>query len=190
MKKIIGLLIFVLLFGYLNAQTSKEIYQEGKQLYEAKKYKEAFQKFISAAQDGNKKAEYYLGRCYDKGRGVSEDEQKAFQWYFKSSEQGYAKAQYQVGKCYKKGDGVAKDVEKAAQYFEKAAIQGNADAQYELGKCYMKGKGVALNAEKAKDYFKQAVSNPKGGDEILKELKKDAAEGDADASKILKMLKN
>ena len=54
----------------------------------------------------------------------------------------------------------------------------------------MKGKGVALNAEKAKDYFKQAVSNPKGGDEILKELKKDAAEGDADASKILKMLKN
>lgn len=152
MKKIIALLAFVMFFVSLNAQTPKEIYQEGKALYEAKKYKEAFPKFLSAAEKGNKKAQYYLGRCYDKGRGVAEDNKAAFEWYQKSANQEFAKAQYR------------------------------------LGKCYLKGKVVAKDEKKAAELFLLAVNNPKGGDEVLKDIKKEASEGDADAVKILKMI--
>ncbi|MBQ3657133.1 MAG: sel1 repeat family protein [Bacteroidales bacterium] len=154
MKKIIALFAFVMLFLTLNAQTPKEIYQAGKALYEAQKYNEAFVKFKSAAEQGNKKAQYYLGRCYAKGRGVAEDDKAAFEWYQKSANQDYAKAQYR------------------------------------LGKCYMKGKVVAKDEKKAAELFKKAVNNPKGGDEILSDLKKEASEGDTDAAKILKMIKN
>ncbi len=153
MKKIIALLAFVMCVFTLNAQTPKEVYQEGKALYEAKKYNEAFPKFLSAAEKGNKKAQYYLGRCYDKGRGVAQDKKAAFQWYQKSADQEYAKAQYR------------------------------------LGKCYLKGKVVAKDEKKAAELFLLAVNNPKGGDEVLKDIKKEASEGDADAVKILKMIK-
>ncbi|MBQ3690990.1 MAG: sel1 repeat family protein [Bacteroidales bacterium] len=189
MKTILSLITLMLFCLTINAQNAKEIYSEGKALYEAKKYKEAFVKFQTAANAGNKKAQYYLGRCYDKGRGVTEDDSKAFVWYQKSADQDYAKAQYQLGKCYKKGEGTEKNVSKAAEYFLKAATQGNADAQFELGKCYLKGKGVEQDSLKAKDLFFQAVNNPKGGEQILKELKKESSEGDTDAAKILKMIK-
>ena len=48
-----------------------------------------------------------MGRCYDKGNGVKEDDKQAVAWYAKSAAQGFAKAQYQLGKCYKNGEGVA-----------------------------------------------------------------------------------
>ena len=189
MKKLFILLIGIVLSVVSNAQDVKDLYKEGKDLYDAKKYKEAFAKFSDAAQQGNKKAQYYLGRCYDKGRGVAEDNVKAFEWYNKSALQDYHKAQYEVGRCYKKGKGTTKDYAKAAEYFQKSATQGNAEAQYELGKCYLNGKGVSLNEEKAAELFRQAVSNPKDGADVLKKIKKDAAEGDTDAKKILKMIK-
>ncbi|MBQ2097335.1 MAG: sel1 repeat family protein, partial [Bacteroidales bacterium] len=142
-----------------------------------------------AAEQGHAKSQYQLGRAYDKGDGVKEDDALAFEWYSKAAQQGNAKAQYQLGRCYKKGEGCTKDANAAFQWFEKSAAQGNADAQLALGKCYLKGKGVAEDAAKAKDLFLQAVNNPDGGDKIYKDIKKEASEGDADAKKILNMVK-
>jgi TPR repeat protein len=113
----------------------------------------------------------------------------AFEWYSKAAQQGNDKAQYQLGRCYKKGEGCTKDANAAFQWFDKSAAQGNADAQLAVGKCYLKGKGVAEDAAKAKDYFVKAVNNPDGGDKILKDLKKEASDGDSDAKKILNMIK-
>lgn len=190
MKRLFMLLVFSLLCGIIYAQDAETIYKDGKTLYDAKKYKEAFAKFQTSANQGYKKAQYYLGRCYDKGHGITENDQQAVFWYEKAAAQNHPKAQYELGKCYKKGEGVTKDLDKAFQYFEKSAAQDNADAQFELGKCYMKGKGTAENLDKAKTLFNQSVNNPKGGDKVLKKLKKDAAEGDETSKKILKMLKN
>ena len=52
----------------------------------------------------------------------------------------------------------------------------------------MKGKGVPADQAKAVALFKKAVSNEKDGAEVVADLKKDAAEGDADAKKILKIV--
>lgn len=172
-----------------SAQSAEKLYQQGKTLYDAKKYVEAVPKLQAAAEKGHKKAQYRLGYCYDKGRGVKEDDKKAFSWYSKSAAQGHAKAQYQLGRCYKKAEGTAQDYAKAVEWFTKAAKQDNADAQYALGKCYLKGQGVTADKEKARSWLRKAVRNEKDGDEIKKKIKKDAEEGDEDAKQILLLLK-
>ena len=173
----------------VSAQSSDKLYKEAKALYDAKNYAAAVPKLKVAAEKGHKKAQYRLGRCYDKGHGMTENDALAFQWYMKSAKQDYAKAQYAVGKCYKDGKGVDKDRTKAVSWFTKAAQQGNADAQYQLGKSYMKGKGVAADQKKATSWLKKAVKNEKGGKDILAKIRKDAADGDEDAKAMLHLIK-
>ena len=171
------------------AQSAERLYNEGKSYYDREKYSEAVPKLKAAAEKGHNKAQYRLGRCYDKGLGVKEDDQAAFNWYMKSAAQGHAKAQYQVGKCYKNGEGVAKDRAKAFLYFTKAAKQDNGNAQLALGKCYLKGKGVAADRAKAVVWLKRAVKNERDGKDILQELRSEAASGDEDAKLILSLVK-
>ena len=172
----------------VSAQSADKLYKEGKELYDTKNYTAAVPKLKAAAEKGHKKAQYRLGRCYDKGHGVTEDDVQAFKWYSKSAAQEYAKAQYAVGKCYKEGRGVEKDRQKAVACFSKAAKQDNADGQYALGKSYLKGKGVTADEKKAKSWLTKAVNNPKDGADILAKIRKDAADGDEDAKRILKLI--
>lgn len=170
------------------SQSSDKLYAEGKKLYDAKNYVAAFPKLKAAAEKGHKKAQYRLGRCYDKGNGTAENDQLAVQWYEKSASQGYAKAQYQLGKCYKDGEGVPKDKAKAFELFMKAAKQENADGEYAVGKAYFKGKGVAADKTQARKWLLRAVKNEKGGDEVLADLRKDAADGEEDAKAMLALI--
>ena len=172
-----------------NAQDTKALYQQAKSLYDADNYDQAVPLLRKAAEKGHKKAQYRLGRCYEKGHGVAVNETTAVQWYQKSAKQGYDKAQYRLGMCYKEGKGVTKNRQKANEYFAKAAQQENADAQYQLAKAYLKGKGVPPNEKKARTLLKKAVSNPKDGADILKKIKKDAAEGDEAAQRMLTLVK-
>ncbi|MBO4720894.1 MAG: sel1 repeat family protein [Prevotella sp.] len=188
MKKcFLTMLAFVLCVA-VSAQSADKLYSEGKALYDAKNYKAAVPKLKAAAEKGHKKAQYRLGRCYDKGHGVTQNDAQAFQWYSKSAAQEYAKAQYAVGKCYKDGKGVEKDRTKAVSWFSKAAKQDNADGQFALGKSYLKGKGIAADEKKAKSWITKAVNNPKGGADILAKIRKDVADGDEDAKRILKLI--
>jgi TPR repeat protein len=114
-----------------SAQSADKLYDEGKQLYDAENYTAAFPKLKAAAEKGHKKAQYRLGRCYDKGYGVTEDNQKAYQWYLKGAQQGHGKSQYQLAKCYMKGKGVAKDTAKAKAWILKAVKNDKAKEKLE-----------------------------------------------------------
>ncbi len=188
MKKLLTWMLMCLICLTAGAQNAEKLYDEGKALYDAKKYQEAFPKLKAAAEKGHKKAQYRMGRCYDKGNGVEEDNKIAFSWYLKSAEQGFAKAQYEVGKSYKNGEGVEEDKVKAFEYFTKAAKQENGDAQLALGKCYLKGKGTAKDLDKAKVWLKRAVKNEKDGAKILKDLRQEASEGEEDSKMILQLV--
>jgi hypothetical protein len=104
----------------MNAQSADKLYDEGKKLYDQEQYKEAVPKLQAAANKGHRKAQYRLGRCYDKGYGVKENDQKAFELYQKSAKQDYAKAMFQLGKCYMKGKGVAANQEEARKWIKRA----------------------------------------------------------------------
>lgn len=120
MNRQIIFILMLLMSIVARSQSADALYDEGKKLYDQKKYALAFKKLLPAAQKGHKKAQYRVGRCYDKGHGVTEDNQKAFQWYLKGAQQGHAKSQYQVGKCYMKGKGCTKDAAKAKSWLVKA----------------------------------------------------------------------
>ena len=180
MKRSVFTAIALFICALSFAQNADKLYREGKALYDQKKYSEALPKLKAAADLGHKKAQYRLGRAFDKGNGVAEDNTRAFQWYMKAAKQNYHKALYQVGRCYKKGKGVAEDQQKALSYFTKAANQDNADAELALAKHHLKrgDKG------KARQWCMRAVKHEKDGKRILAELRQDSAAGD-EKSKVL-----
>ena len=52
-----------------------------------------------AAEQGDAKAQFVLGGCYDFGDGVEKNPTEAVKWYRKAAEQGYAPAQFNLGLC-------------------------------------------------------------------------------------------
>ena len=168
---------------------SVRLYRENEMLYHSKSHVITFPELKKLAESGNRKAQYRLARCYDKGHGVTENDTLAFQWYMKAANQGSGKAMYQVGKCYKNGEGVTKDLQLAFTWFGRAAQDDNAHGQYAVGKCYMKGIGVTANENMARGWLRRAIQNPKGGANLLSKIKNDAAMGDADAQQILRIIR-
>ena len=80
LRKIVLALVALTMSITVGAQNTDKIYDEAKALYDAKDYKAALPKLRAAAEKGHKKAQYRLGRCYDKGHGVAEDNKVAFEW--------------------------------------------------------------------------------------------------------------
>ena len=113
-------MLTLLLSMTANAQNADDLYKEGKALYDAKDYVAALAKLKPAAEKGHKKAQYRVGRCYDKGHGVEENNAEALKWYQKSADQGYYKAEYQMARAYIKGKGVTPNEKKAKTWLKRA----------------------------------------------------------------------
>ena len=82
--KTVMMILALMLSMTASAQNAEKLYQEGKALYDAKDYSKAVPKLKTAAEKGHKKAQYRLGLCYDKGKGVAADETKARSWLKKA----------------------------------------------------------------------------------------------------------
>ncbi|MCR5570988.1 MAG: sel1 repeat family protein [Bacteroidales bacterium] len=83
----------------------------------------------TAAEGGNKDAQYDLGMRYYEGNGVTKDYATAFRYLSPLAEAGYVKAYFPVAEMYHGGRGVAKDRDAAEKYYQKAADAGNARAK-------------------------------------------------------------
>lgn len=114
------LMLALLVSMTAGAQNVETLYTEGKALYDAKNYVAALAKLRPAAEKGHKKAQYRVGRCYDKGYGVEESNEEAIKWYQKSADQGYYKAEYQLARAYVKGKGVPVDEKKAKMWLKRS----------------------------------------------------------------------
>ena len=80
--------------------------------------------YRKAAEQGDAKSQYELGKCYEFGKGVEKDPAKAVEWYRKAAEKGDATGQLAIGLCYEVGKGVEKDPVKAVEWYRKAAEKG------------------------------------------------------------------
>jgi TPR repeat protein len=89
-----------------------------------------------AAARNHRRAQFYLGTCYDLGRGVAQDLRQAMRWYRAAAENGYPEAQYNLAFGYREGAGVTRDLSAAVYWFTQAAAAGDRDAQRDLGYCY------------------------------------------------------
>ena len=119
--------------------------------------KQAIKCYRQAAGQGYHIAQYHLGMCYEKARGVEKNEKEAAACYRKAAEQGLSVAQNSLGNSYQTGRGVEKDEKEAIVWFRKAAVQGNSRAQTDLGFCYMMSFGVEKNEKESTAWFRKAA---------------------------------
>lgn len=112
---------------------------------------------IKAANDGDELAQYWLGDCYNLGRGVSINYDEAYKWYLKSAEQGLDSAQISVADCYSDAKGVEQDFSKALFWINKAVSQNNSLAINNLGDFYWYGNGVKADTVKAVELYRKSA---------------------------------
>ena len=69
-----------------------------------------------------------VGKCYEAGCGVAQDDAEAVRLWRLSAAQGNAIAQFNLGYMFENGKGVAQDRAEAIRLYRLAAAQGEADA--------------------------------------------------------------
>ena len=89
--------------------------------FERGDYGAAYEAWKTAAERGQKNAQFYLGYLYDSGQGVAEDNAEAAAWYRKAAVQGQNDARFNLAAMYVNGDGVNKDYVLAYMLFDLAA---------------------------------------------------------------------
>lgn len=109
------------------------------------------------AEEGNSRAQFNLGNCYNEGHGVEEDKAKAVYWWRKAAEHGYVEAQRHLGYRYYKGDSVEKDIMEALKWWKQAAEQGDPKSQFEIGQRYCTDDGVDEDMIEAVKWFQMAA---------------------------------
>lgn len=109
---------------------------------------------------GDAMAQYELGRRYDAGVGVDEDDIESMKWYLSSAKLGLAEAQLAVGDAYDLGWLKSKEgKQEALKWRQLAASQGLVEAQVRVAKQYLDGDGVPKNEEEAEKWFRQAAES-------------------------------
>lgn len=119
--------VVFLCFAYASAVNAAEVvtFDEGVQLYNAKKYVDALIVFTSLEARGEIRAAYALGWMYENGQGSEANIQKASNYYMKAAKQGHSDAQNKLGIMLLTGNGGKKNFEQAYQLFEQSAAQNN-----------------------------------------------------------------
>lgn len=108
---------------------------------------------LSKAKNGNKEAQYEIGKYYHKKQSY----QEAYQWYLLAAEQGEVRAQNNLGVLFDDGDFVLQNKQEAVKWYKLAADQGYATAQNNLGVMYAIGEGVEQDDAEAIKWYKLAA---------------------------------
>lgn len=117
----------------------------------------ALREWRPLAEQGDARAQFYLGIMHTNGEGVPEDDRQAAYWFQKSARQGNPQSQYHLGILYANGAGVPEDDPQAVYWFRKSAEQGDARAQFNLGVMYEFGEGVPEDDRQAVNWYRQAA---------------------------------
>ena len=127
--------------------------------YRNYEYEEAFNWFRKAAEQGHIEAQLSVAKCYNEGKGVSQNPKEAVKWFKKVADQGDVKAQYVYAISLLNGSGIDKNEKEAIKWLKKAAEHDNIDAQRMLGDCYRDGRGVPQDHNAAKKYYPENDSH-------------------------------
>jgi len=160
-----------------------------KQAYQLGDFKRIFPKLRNLSNQGNPEADFLLGKMFERGHGVEQDESRAIQYYRNAAGDGFAKAkerlelltgtensvvldwyleaawdgdassQFNLGFIYETGMGVRIDEIRAVQWYEEASNQHYADAQLRLGMMRMTGAGGEQDTGLGEALIKTAASS-------------------------------
>ncbi len=132
-------------------------YEAGVTAYRNGDYEAAFQEFEPLAEDGEARAQRYLGLMYELGDFVPQNSKKAAKWYRLAADQGDANSQYALGSMYFSGQGVPMDYEEALKWDLLAAEGGVADAQFVVGAAYDGGHVFEQDFVQAAKWYRRSA---------------------------------
>ena len=121
--RIILAICFALLFAVGSALAgghkgaAKRAWKEGRAAMKAGNHAIAAQELGKAAELGHHRAQFRLGRMYEKGIGVGQSYEMARKWYTLSAEQDNASAQERLGNLLRKGHGGPADLVEAYKWY-------------------------------------------------------------------------
>ncbi len=98
---------------------------DGVAAYDRGDYAAAFQVWRPLAEQGDVRAQYRLGRLYEAGDGVPQDDVEALRWFDAAGEQGDKAALVSIGIFHADGRGVPQDTFKAYMWWEIGARHGS-----------------------------------------------------------------
>lgn len=127
------------------------------ELFERKKYNEAYLLLLKASHEGDAESQRLLGDFYDKGITVPKDKNEAIKWYSKAAKQKNPEACLNMALAYKNGKHKPQNYSKCVQYLNDC--QELPQAKYHLGICYLNGLGVEQDAEAALSLISMAASS-------------------------------
>ena len=116
---------------------------------------EAVKWYRMAVQAGSSEAKAALGRCFEEGRGITQDYAEAMGLYREAAEDRGEYGPYYLGSCYARGRGVVDPVE-ASKWIRRAAEQGCEEAMVEIAGRYERGEGVPQNSHEARRWLGEA----------------------------------
>jgi hypothetical protein len=120
-------------------------------------YVAALRVALAAVDKREREAYTLIGRIYEEGLGVSQNQPVAAQWYRQGAELGDPNAQFALGLMYAEGRGIGKDLNRAGNAFEAAAQQGHEVAQYNLALLHVHGEGRPENLTQAAFWLEKAA---------------------------------
>ena len=130
---------------------------------------EAVKLFNSLAEDGDARAQYWLGDMYEYGYGVKKDIPTAISWMEKAANQGLATAQARLGELYFVGEEAPQDFDAARRWLQKAADQNNAVAERRLGQMMEQGFGGTKDLVQAYVLYQRAILDGDAYSETLRD---------------------
>ena len=106
----------------------------------------------------NKKAAYELGKMYETGKYIPQDDEKAIHYFTKAGRDN-GEALFRIGVLYEQN--IAKyalNKYLAFEYYEQSAATGNSLGQFALGTAYSDGKLTSQSYAKAREWYEKSAA--------------------------------
>ncbi|MBX6323688.1 MAG: sel1 repeat family protein, partial [Rhodospirillaceae bacterium] len=126
------------------APAARADFATGFAAFQAGRYPQALKALRPAAEAGDKRAQYLLGRMYRDGLGVKPNMGTAVTWLRRAADGPDADryALHDLAVLYERGRGVKRDLKRAVALYRRAAERGVAAAMLNLGVLLARGQGV------------------------------------------------
>ncbi len=121
-------MIVVIMLIFTFATPLRADFEGAYKAFRNRDHETALREFGALAEQGDARAQFYLGVMYQNGQGVTKESAEAAKWYLRSTEQGHPDAQQNLALLYRNGDGAAQDYIRAHMWYSLAAGQGSAFA--------------------------------------------------------------
>lgn len=150
--------VFILLWTYsLNAPPAWGGFLEGVAAARRNDYETARREYLTAAQDGNPKAQNNLARLYLQGLGGAVDLKQAFDWFTIAAAAGQVNSQTSLANMYEHGQAGAVDYLQALYWYHRAAVSGFFIAQMSFASMLERGNGIKADPVKALAWYMLAT---------------------------------